>query len=52
MNRLAQKVGINLTEKANDIVGVKADAKRQDLVNSVREAFGEFIKPNQDNSHR
>ena len=50
LNRLAQKVGINLTSEANNIVGVKADAKRQDLVNTVREAFGEVIKPKEENT--
>ena len=45
LNRLAQKVGINLTEKANEVVNVGADSKRQDLVNGIREAFGQFIKP-------
>lgn len=45
LNRLAQKVGINLTEKANEVVSVTADSKRQDIVNGIREAFGQFIKP-------
>jgi hypothetical protein len=45
LNRLAQKVGINLTEQANEVVSVKADEERKDLVNGIREAFGQFLKP-------